>query len=154
MGLLDGKKGLILNIANDRSIAAHIANNAVKEGATCGFGFLPMDNAEKSERRVRKAMEEFGFPGAFSHPCDVSSDESIERFFAAAREKLGTIDFLVHSLAFADRTYLAKGKFHTTPRDVFKQALDVSAYSLVALTRAALPMMPNGGSIIAMTYLG
>jgi enoyl-[acyl-carrier protein] reductase I len=154
MGLLDGKKGLIFNIANDRSIAAHIANNAVKEGATCGFGFLPMDNAEKSERRVRKAMEEFGFPGAFLHPCDVSSDESIERFFAAAREKLGTIDFLVHSLAFADRTYLAKGKFHTTPRDVFKQALDVSAYSLIALTRAAMPMMPNGGSIIAMTYLG
>jgi enoyl-[acyl-carrier protein] reductase I len=154
MGLLDGKKGLIFNIANDRSIAAHIANNAVKEGATCGFGFLPMDNAEKSERRVRKAMEEFGFPGSFLHPCDVSSDESIERFFAAAREKLGTIDFLVHSLAFADRTYLAKGKFHTTPRDVFKQALDVSAYSLIALTRAAMPMMPNGGSIIAMTYLG
>ena len=154
MGLLDGKKGLIFNIANDRSIAAHIAHNAVKQGATCGFGFLPMDNPEKSERRVRKAMEEYGFAGAFLHPCDVGSDESIERFFAAARDNIGTIDFLVHSLAFADRTYLAKGKFHTTPRDVFKQALDISAYSLIALARAALPMMPNGGSIIAMTYLG
>jgi enoyl-[acyl-carrier protein] reductase I len=154
MALLDGKKGLILNIANDRSIAAHIAHNAVREGATCGFGFLPMGDAEKSERRVRKAMEEYGFPNAMLHACDVSNDESIERFFAAARDKLGTIDFLVHSLAFADRTYLAKGKFHTTPRDVFKQALDISAYSLIALARAALPMMPNGGSIIAMTYLG
>ncbi|HUB23872.1 MAG TPA: enoyl-ACP reductase [Tepidisphaeraceae bacterium] len=154
MALLDGKKGLILNIANDRSIAAHIAHNAVKQGATCGFGFLPMGDAEKSERRVRKAMEEYGFPNSMLHACDVSSDESIEKFFAAARDKLGTIDFLVHSLAFADRTYLAKGKFHTTPRDVFKQALDISAYSLIALARAALPMMPNGGSIIALTYLG
>src|SRR5580700_8745753 len=144
MDLLAGKKGLIFNIANDRSIAAHIAHNAVKQGATCAYGFLPMDNAEKSERRVRKAMEEYGFADSFLHPCDVGSDESIERFFAATRDKLGTIDFLVHSLAFADRTYLAKGKFHQTPRDVFKQALDISAYSLIALARAAMPMMTNG----------
>jgi enoyl-[acyl-carrier protein] reductase I len=154
MGLLDGKKGLILNIANDRSIAAHIAHNAVKQGAACGFGFLPMDNAEKSERRVRKAMEEYGFPDAWLHPCNVASDEQIEKFFSAARDKFGTIDFLVHSLAFADRNYLARGKFHLTPRDVFAQALDISAYSLIAMARAALPLMPNGGSIIAMTYLG
>jgi enoyl-[acyl-carrier protein] reductase I len=154
MGLLDGKKGLILNIANDRSIASHIAHNAVKQGATCGFGFLPMDNAEKSERRVRRAMEDHGFSGSWLHPCDVSRDEDIEKFFAAAREQFGTIDFLVHSLAFADRTYLARGKFVQTPREVFRQALDISAYSLIALARAAAPMMPNGGSIIAMTYLG
>ncbi|HTW93943.1 MAG TPA: enoyl-ACP reductase [Tepidisphaeraceae bacterium] len=154
MGLLDGKKGVILNIANDRSIAAHVAHNCVKQGATCGFGFLPMDNAEKSQRRVRKAMEEYGFPDSFLHPCDVSSDEQIESFFAAVRDRFGTIDFLVHSLAFADRTYLARGKFLSTPRDVFKQALDISAFSLIALTRAAAPLMPEGGSIIAMTYLG
>ena len=84
MGLLDGKKGLILNIANDRSIATHIATNAIKQGATCGFGFLPMDNIEKSQRRVRKAMEENGFADAWLHPCDVGSDESIETFFAGA----------------------------------------------------------------------
>src|SRR6185436_7390277 len=108
MGLLDGKKGLVLNIANDRSIAWHIANNAVKQGATCGFGFLPMDNREKSERRVRKAMEEGGFSDSFLHACDVGKDADIESFFAAAREKFGTIDFLVHSLAFADRTWLKK----------------------------------------------
>jgi len=154
MGLLDGKKGLILNIANDRSIAAHIAHNAVAQGAVCGFGFLPMDNPEKSERRVRKAMEEHGFTDSWLHPCDVSSDQQIERFFAAAKDRFGTIDFLVHSLAFADRTYLVKGKFHETPRQTFAQALDISAYSLVALARAALPLMPNGGSIIALTYLG
>ena len=141
MGLLDGKKGLVLNIANDRSIAAHIAHNAVKQGATCGFGFLPMDNPEKSERRVRKAMEEHGFTDSWLHPCDVGSDQQIERFFAAAKDRFGTIDFLVHSLAFADRNYLVKGKFHETPRNVFAQALDISAYSLIAITRAAMPLM-------------
>lgn len=151
MGLLDGKKGLILNIANDRSIAWHIANNAVKQGATCGFGFLPL---EKMERRVRKAMEEGGFANAWLHPCDVGSDESIAAFFDAAGRQFGTIDFLVHSLAFANKDYLAIGKFLSTPREVFKQALDISAYSLIALARAAEPLMPNGGSIIGMTYLG
>ncbi|MGB7161087.1 MAG: enoyl-ACP reductase [Tepidisphaeraceae bacterium] len=155
-GLLDGKKGLILNIANDRSIATHIANNCVKQGATCGFGFLPMDNIEKSQRRVKKAMEENGFAEAWLHPCDVSNDESIETFFSSAKEKFGSIDFLVHSLAFANRDYLKKdeGNFTSTPREVFKQAVDVSAYSLIALARAAAPLMPNGGSIIALTYLG
>jgi enoyl-[acyl-carrier protein] reductase I len=157
MGLLDGKKGLILNIANDRSIATHIAANCIKQGATCGFGFLPMDNAEKSQRRVKKAMEENGFPDAWLYPCDVSSDESIAAFFEGARKQFGgTIDFLVHSLAFADRTFLKKdnGVFTSTPREAFRQALDISAYSLIALTRAAEPLMPNGGSIVAMTYLG
>lgn len=156
MGLLDGKKGLILNIANDRSIATHIAANAVKQGAKCGFGFLPMGDIQKSERRVRKAMEENGFPNEWLHPCDVGNDESIEKFFAGVKEKFGTIDFVVHSLAFADRTYLKMedGVFTSTPRDVFKQAVDISAYSLIALTRAAMPLMPEGGSVIAMTYLG
>src|ERR1700722_10157014 len=133
MGLLDGKKGLILNIANDRSIATHIANNCVKQGATCGFGFLPMDNIEKSQRRVKKAMEENGFADAWLHPCDVGSDQSIETFFAAAADQFSPkIDFLVHCLAFADRNYLKKdaGNFTSTPRDVYKQAVDISAYSL------------------------
>src|SRR4051794_21299531 len=156
MGLLDGKKGLILNVANDRSIATHIANNAIKQGATCGFGFLPMDNIEKSQRRVKKAMEENGFGDAWLHPCDVSSDESIETFFSAARDKFGTIDFVVHSLAFANRDYLKKdeGNFTTTPRDVFRQALDVSAYSLIALARGAAPLMTNGGVDYSRAFLG
>jgi enoyl-[acyl-carrier protein] reductase I len=153
MGLLDGKKGLVLNVANDRSIAWHIANNAIKHGAKCGFGFLPI---EKMERRVRKAMEEGGFGQEWLFPCDVGSDESIEKFFAGAREQFGTIDFVVHSVAFADRNYLKEetGVFTSTPRDVFKQAMDISAYSLIGLSRAAAPLMPNGGSIIALTYLG
>jgi len=151
MGLLDGKKGLILNIANDRSIAWHIANNAIKQGATCGYGFLPM---EKMERRVRKSLEEMGVTDPWLQPCDVGRDEDIETFMKAAGEKFGTIDFLVHSLAFANKDFLRIGNFVTTPRDVFKQALDISAYSLIGLTRAALPLMPNGGSVIALTYLG
>jgi enoyl-[acyl-carrier protein] reductase I len=156
MGLLDGKKGLILNIANDRSIATHIASNCIKQGAKCGFGFLPMDNPEKSQRRVRKAMEENGFAQEWLHPCDVGSDESISTFFEGVQKEFGTIDFLVHSLAFANREYLKKdaGNFTSTPRDVYKQAVDISAYSLIALTRAAVPLMSEGGSIIAMTYYG
>ena len=88
MGLLDGKKGLILNIANDRSIAWHIANNAIKQGATCGFGYLPM---EKMERRVRKSVEEMGQPDAWLHPCDVGKDEDIEAFMSAAGKQFGSI---------------------------------------------------------------
>jgi enoyl-[acyl-carrier protein] reductase I len=151
MGLLDGKKGLILNVANDRSIAWHIANNAAKHGATCGFGYLPIG---KMERRVQGALAEGGFPDPWLHPCDVSKDEDIETFFSAARDKFGKVDFVVHSLAFADKTYLEKGSFLKTPREVFKQALDISAYSLLGIARAAAPLMPDGGSIIAMTYLG
>ena len=150
-GLLEGKKGLVLNVANDRSIAWHIGNNAIKQGATVGFGYLPM---EKMERRARKSLDEMGASNAWLQPCDVGSDESIAAFFKAAAEQFGTIDFMVHSLAFANRDYLAVGKFLTTPREVFRQALDISAYSLIAMSRAAAPLMPNGGSIIALTYLG
>ena len=84
----------------------------------------------------------------------MGKDEDIETFFSAARDQFGKIDFVVHSLAFADKTYLEKGSFTSTPREVFKQALDISAYSLIALTRAAQPLMPEGGSVIGLTYLG
>lgn len=151
MGLLDGKKGVILNIANDRSIAWHIANNVVKQGAQCAFGYLPI---ERMERRVRRAMEEGGFGHMPLFPCDVSKDEDIDRLVEDVRGSLGTVDFLVHSLAFANKDYLQIGRFTETPRDVFKQALDISAYSLIALSRAFVPLMPNGGSILCLTYLG
>jgi enoyl-[acyl-carrier protein] reductase I len=151
MGLLSGKKGAILNIANDRSIAWHIAGAAVREGAKCAFGYLPI---EKMERRVRRAMEEGGFAHMALFPCDVSTDESIAAFFENVKASLGEIDFLVHCLAFANKDYLQLGRFLATPRDVFKQALDISAYSLIGLSRAAVPLMPNGGSIICRSYLG
>ena len=109
MGLLDGKKGLILNVANDRSIAWHIGHNAIQHGAECGFGYLVMGDADKSLRRAKKSIDELGIKGdPFLHVCDVGSDESIAAFFAAAKERFGTIDFLVHSLAFANKDYLKK----------------------------------------------
>lgn len=149
--LLHGKSGLILSIANDRSIAYHIAKQAFDHGAAVGCAALPN---EKMMNRARKAMEAGGFGEAFLAGCDVSDDASIEQFFAGAKEKFGQIDFLVHSLAFADREYLKIGKFLETPRNVFQQALDISAYSLIALSRAAAPMMRDGGSIVCLSYLG
>jgi len=149
--LLEGRKGLVFGIANDRSIACHIAKGFVGEGALCGFPYLP---GEKSERRVQKALEEIGVTNGWLLPCDVSKDADLDATFAATRERFDTIDFMVHSLAFADPTYLKPGKFAETPREVFAQALDISAYSLVAMARRAKALMPKGGSILAMTYYG
>ncbi|MEK6799998.1 MAG: enoyl-ACP reductase [Planctomycetota bacterium] len=151
MKILDGRKGLVFGIANDRSIACHIGKCFLAEGAACGFPYLP---GEKSERRVSKALEELGVPDPWLLPCDVSKDADLDAAFAAARERFDSIDFMVHSLAFADRTYLKHGMFAATPREVFAQALDISAYSLVAMARRAKEIMPRGGSILAMTYYG
>jgi enoyl-[acyl-carrier protein] reductase I len=151
MPLLEGRKGLVFGIANDRSIACHIAKSFLGEGAACAFPYLP---GEKNEKRAQKALEEIGASNPWLLPCDVSKDADLDATFAAVRERFDTIDFMVHSLAFADRTYLKPGKFAETPREVFAQALDISAYSLVAMARRAKAMMPRGGSIISMTYYG
>ncbi len=151
MAILSGKKGLVFGIANDRSIACHIAQSFTEQGAKCAFPYLP---GEKNERRVLKALEEVGIREPWTLPCDASKDEDLDAAFDAARSRFDTIDFVVHSIAYADRTYLKPGKFAETPRDVFTQALDISAYSLVAMARRARPMMTAGGSILAMTYYG
>jgi len=151
MGLLDGRRGLVFGIANDRSIACHIAANFRAEGAVCGYPYLP---GEKNERRVRKALEAIGETEPWLVPCDVSNDEEIDDLFAQTKDRFDTIDFLVHSLAFADRQYLKPGKFVETPREAFAQALDISSYSLVAVARRAREIMPRGGSILAMSYYG
>lgn len=151
MGLLQGRKGLVFGIANDRSIACHIAKAAMDEGAICAFPYLP---GEKNERRVQKALEGVGVADAWLLPCDAAKDADLDAVMNATKERFDTIDFVVHSIAFADRTYLKPGKFAETPRDVFAQALDISAYSLVAMAQRAKALMPKGGSIIAMTYYG
>ena len=151
MGLLEGCKGLVFGIANDRSIACHIAQAVLQEKAVCGFPHLP---GEKNERRVRKALEGIGVTDPWLLPCDVSKDEDLDAVFASVRERFDAIDFVVHSLAFADRAYLKPGRFAETPREVFAEALDVSAYSLVAIAQRAKAMMPRSGSILAMTYFG
>ena len=151
MGLLEGRKGLVFGVANDRSIACHIAEAIRAEGGVCGYAHLP---GEKSLKRVRSALAGIGEHDPWLRSCDVCKDEDLDAVFEAARERFDTIDFLIHSVAYADRAYLRPGMFHQTPRDVFMQALDISAYSLVAMAGRAKALMPKGGSIIGMTYYG
>ncbi|MFW6060652.1 MAG: enoyl-ACP reductase FabI [Phycisphaeraceae bacterium] len=153
MGLLDGKKGIVFGVANDRSYAWFIANALVDQGATCAFTHLP-DEKGKMERRCRQAVEAMGVTDPWLMPCDVSKDEDLDAVFNKLGEDFGSIDFVIHSVAFADRQYLQLGNFHTTPREAWTQALEISAYSLVALTQRAANIMPEGGSILAMTYFG
>jgi len=151
MGILDGKKGLIFGVANERSIAWHIAQHAVEQGAECAFSFLP---GEKNEARVRKTLSKGGLENAQVYACDVSSDEDLDRLFSAVRIDFPSVDFVVHSVAYADREYLQPGTFAATPRSVFTQALDISAYTLIAIANRAKPLMINGGSILALSYYG
>jgi enoyl-[acyl-carrier protein] reductase I len=145
-GLLSGKRGVILGVANEKSIAWACAKACAAEGASLAFNYIDF-----TEKRVAKLMEEL--PGSPTFPCDVSRDEDIATFFASVAKQWGTIDFMVHSLAFAERDDL-KGQFVNTGRANYLKALDISAYSLVAVSREAAPLMPNGGSIVAMTYYG
>ena len=151
MGLLDGHKGIVFGVANDHSIAWHIARNLIIQGATCGFSHFP---GEKMERRARKTVEAGGVVEPWLFPCDVSRDEDLDALFAAVEKQFGTIDFLVHSVAYADREYLQIGKFCDTPRGVFAQALDISAYTLIAVASRARRLMPRGGSILTLSYYG
>jgi enoyl-[acyl-carrier protein] reductase I len=147
MGLMDGKRGIIFGVANDMSIAWGIAQQLHAAGATLAFTYLN----EALEKRVRPLAE--SLDSKLILPCDVGSDEQIAETFAAVGKEWGTIDFVVHSVAFANREDL-KQPFTQTSRAGFQLALDISAYSLVAVTRYAVPLMANGGSIITMSYLG
>jgi len=151
MGILDGKKGLIFGVANERSIAWHIAQHAVEQGAECAFSFLP---GEKMEARVRKTLSKGGLNDAWTFPCDVGSDEDLDQLFDALQGHFATLDFVVHSVAYADREYLKPGTFTATPRSVFAQSLDISAYTLIAIAHRAKPLMTHGGSILGLSYYG
>jgi enoyl-[acyl-carrier protein] reductase I len=151
MKLLENKIGLVFGLANDRSIAWHIARNAIEHGATCGFPYL---SGEKMERRVRKTLEDGGVVGPWLYPCDVSRDDDLDSLFSAAAKHFGRLDFVVHSIAYADREYLQPGTFAETPRAVFAQALDISVYSLLAVARRAQSLMTSGGSILTLSYYG
>jgi enoyl-[acyl-carrier protein] reductase I len=145
--LLEGKKGLIIGVANKHSIAWAIAQAAAREGAQMLFSY--------QNERLRENVEELvqTLPGASACVCDVGDDSQIDAMMKQAAEKLGRLDFVVHSLAFAPREELI-GEFVNTTRQGFATALDVSAYSLVAVTRAAMPLMTEGGSVVTLTYLG
>ena len=152
MGLLDGKKGLVVGIANERSYAFHIAKELTEHGAECAFTHLP---GEKHGRRTRRAINGLPIDDPWVRPMDAGSDESMDSVFADYAESFDRMDFLIHSIAFADREWLVPGKFVQTPRKAFFDALDISAYSLVAMANRARPLMAEaGGSIISMTYYG
>ena len=148
MSMLAGKKAFIFGVLNEYSIGWHIAEQLHKAGCELGFSHLP---GEKIERRVVKAVEPFG--PKFLAPCDVSKDEDIKSAFGRAAEVFGTFDILVHSLAFAPADSL-HNPFLQTSREAWKTALDISAYSLLAMAREAQGLMNPDGSIIAMSYLG
>jgi enoyl-[acyl-carrier protein] reductase I len=146
----EGKTGLVLGVANRRSIAWAIARQLAEDGAQLAFTF----QGERIEKNVRELADSVGSP--LIAPCDVRSDEDLERVFAEVAETFdGKLDLLVHSVAFADARDL-EGRFTDTPRERFWLALDVSAYSLVACARLAEPLMEaaGGGAIMTMTYLG
>lgn len=152
-GLLEGKKGLIFGIANDRSYAWYITKQLVANGAECAFTHLPGD---KMARRVSQALadEAIGLTDPWLMPCDAGDDEQLDAVFEKYEKDFGKLDFLVHSIAFADRQFLQWGNFHTTTREAWTQALDISAYTLVAMSQRAMPLMTEGGSIMSMTYYG
>ncbi len=147
MKLLEGKKALIFGIANKNSIAWGIAQTLHAHGAELGFSY----GFEQLEKRVRPLAEELGVE--FVEECNIEDDEVITSVFQKAADKFGQIDILVHAIAHAKREDLT-GTFVDTSRDGFHLAMGVSVYSLVSLTRAAVPLMTNGGSIISMTYYG
>ena len=148
MGLLTGKRGVIFGVANERSIAWAISEALHAEGAELAFTYA----GEILEKRVRPLAE--GIGAKIILPCDVTKDDEIERVFATLKQKWGGLDILVHAIAYANREDLAN-PYVQTSRAGFHLALDVSSYSLVALTRHAAPLMEGRkGSILTMTYLG
>ena len=143
--LLEGKKALIFGVANNKSIAWGIAQAFKQAGASLAFNYL----GDAIKKRVDPLAEEIG--ADFTFQCDVSSDEQSAASAQLVKEKWGNVDILVHSVAFANREDL-QGDFVSTSRAGFHLALDISAYSLVALCREFSPMMSEGSSVMAMTY--
>src|SRR5213593_3163694 len=148
MSQLAGKTGIIFGVANKRSIAWAIAQAWARAGATLAFTY----QGERLKENVEELAGTFG-ADTLLLPCDVTSDEQIDRVFEEAGRKFGKLHLLLHSVAFAPPEAL-KGGFLNTSREAFRVAHDVSAYSLVALARGAAPLMSEGGSIVAMSYYG
>ena len=147
-GPLAGKVGVVFGVANKRSIAWAIAKAWKQAGATLLFNY----QGERLKENVEELVAEFG-ADTFLQPCDVSNDAEIASFFGKVREVTPKLDLMLHSVAFAPKEAL-EGDFLSTSREAFRVAHDISAYSLVALSREAAPMMTDGGSIVAMSYYG
>jgi enoyl-[acyl-carrier protein] reductase I len=145
--LMQGKRGLIMGVANDRSLAWGIASACAAQGAQLAFTF----QGEALERRVRPLAQQTGSDLVF--PCDVADDASVDSAFASLAERWDGLDFLVHAIGYADKQYL-RGRYLDTPRAAFLQALDISCYSFVSVSQRAVPMMKAGGSLLTLSYLG
>jgi enoyl-[acyl-carrier protein] reductase I len=145
--LMAGKRGLIMGVANDRSIAWGIAQKLAEHGAELAFSY----QAEQLERRVRPLAESVG--SGMVLKCDAGDDASIDALFEQLADKWGSLDFVVHAIAFSDRNELT-GKYVNTTRANFQLTLDVSCYTLTAVCQRAMKMMNKGGSIITLTYYG
>jgi enoyl-[acyl-carrier protein] reductase I len=148
MPLLDGKTGIVFGVANKRSIAWAIAQAWAREGAKLAFTY----QGERVKENVEELAGTFG-NNALILPCDVTKDDEIANVFKTVGEKFGKLNLLLHSVAYAPKDAL-EGEFVNTSREAFRVAHDVSAYSLVALARAAAALMTDGGSIVAMSYYG
>lgn len=146
-GVLNGRRGLIMGVANDRSIAWGIARAMAAAGAELAFTY----QGEVFERRVRPLAESVG--AAIVQDTDVMDDASLDRLFETLAERWGRIDFLVHAIAFSDKAELT-GRFINTSRANFRNSLTISCYSLIDLARRAEPLMTGGGTILTLTYQG
>lgn len=152
MGLFTGKKGIIMGIANEYSIAAAVAKYLSEEGAEIGFNNLPdKEGRDRMAKRLKRVTDPLNT--AFTMPCDVTNDDQLNSFFAMAKEKMGKIDFFVHSIAYAPLEDI-KCKTVDVSRAGFKEAMDISVYSMLATTQRASELMSDGGSIVTMSYFG
>ena len=145
--LMRGKRGVVMGVANHNSIAYAIAAQLAAQGAQMAWTYV-----EAMERRVKPLGEALGV--AHYIPCEVTDDASMDSAFRAVEESFGTLDFVVHAIAFSDKNEL-KGSFvENTTRANFARSMDISAYSFVDVSRRASKLMPNGGSLVTLTYLG
>jgi len=145
--LMAGRRGVVMGVANDRSIAWGIAQAAAAQGAKLAFTY----QGEALEKRVRPLAD--SVRAKLVLPCDVTDDASVDAVFDRVRSEWGGLDFLIHAIGFADKQYL-RGRYMDTPRAAFLQALDISVYSFVSVAQRAVPLMKPGGSLLTMTYLG
>ncbi|MBC2670804.1 enoyl-ACP reductase FabI [Novosphingobium piscinae] len=146
-GLMAGKRGLIMGLANDKSLAWGIARKLHEHGAELAFSY----QGEALEKRVRPLAASLG--SDFLIDCDVSDMAALDTAFDQLKARWETIDFVVHAIGYSDKSQL-RGKFYDTTLDNFLMTMNISAYSLVAVTKRAVEMMPNGGSILTLTYYG
>ena len=145
--LMAEKKGLVMGVANDRSIAWGIANAAHGQGAELAFSY----QGDALKKRVEPLADSVG--SDFVLPCDVTDTQSMDAVFAAVKERWGRLDFLVHAIAFSDKEEL-KGQYIETSPENFAMTMNISCYSFTALAQRARPLMTNGGSLLTLTYFG